>query len=114
MYFLKLVSIGPSEKKIHNLSPNSKKGVFVKHPYVQSLFKSSIIPAYLLFNVVPSCGLDSEVNYFTLYQETLHCSLERKIKQRRHWLTAVGHNTVTLWSTLLPVEVVISRVEEAV
>ena len=34
MYFLKVVSIGPSDKKNHGLSPNSKKSVFVKRSNV--------------------------------------------------------------------------------
>ena len=35
MYFLNIVSIGPSEKKIYSLSPNSKKKKILKHSNVQ-------------------------------------------------------------------------------
>ena len=55
MYFLNIVSIGPSEKKIHSLSPNSKKGVFVKRsttqPFTQLRFTQNQIYTALHWHI---------------------------------------------------------------
>ena len=44
VFFLKVVFLGPSDKKIHGLSPNSKKGVFVKRSNEQALPWPDITP----------------------------------------------------------------------
>ena len=118
MYFLNIVSIGPSKKKIHSLSPNSKKGVFVKHPTPQCVFKLPCLIYKILhwlhsFDFSPLCVFkcflklpaseDTKLQLLQLFAITPQCvfKLPCLIYKILHWLHSLGFSPLCVFECFL-------------